>query len=110
MMASKIRQFYSYIVDKEVRNDETDIIAGLPNKLRTDVILFLFRETLEKVQYFESKAPQFIAELVMMMKIEFYAPEDFVVVQGEQSTEMYFVGEGALAIRSYEDIENLPSE
>ncbi|GMH41134.1 hypothetical protein BSKO_09044 [Bryopsis sp. KO-2023] len=108
IMANKIRQFYSYIVDKEVRNDETDIIAGLPNKLRTEVILYLFRETLEKVLYFENKAPKFIAELVMMMKIEFYAPEDFVVVQGEQSTEMYFVGEGTLAIRDYGNIENLP--
>ncbi|GMH45876.1 hypothetical protein BSKO_13839 [Bryopsis sp. KO-2023] len=107
-LCNRIRQFYGYIVDKEVRNDETDIISGLPNKMRVEVVLFLFRDIMSKVMYFDNKAPQFIAELVMMMKIEFYAPEDFVVVQGEMSTEMYFIGEGTLAIRNYENMENLP--
>ena len=109
-LSLRIRQFYDYIVEREVRNDETDIIAGLPSKLRTEIILFLFREIMVKVNYFQNKAPQFIAELVMNMKIEFYTPGDFVVVQGEMSTEMYFVVEGRLHIRDYGDVENLPSK
>lgn len=46
----------------------------------------------------------------MMMKIEFHAPGDFLVVQGDLSTEMYFVGEGILGIREYENKPNLSSK
>lgn len=101
-----MREFYSYVVMKELDAD-SEIIGGLPSKLRTQIILFLFRDTLAKVLYFENKPPQFIAEIVMMMKIEFYSPGDFVVVQGEMSTEMYIVVEGRLSIRAYEHIQAL---
>lgn len=109
-MAKRIQQFYKYILEKHVRSDEAKILSRLPNGLRSDAVMYLFRRTLQKVLFFEKKSPQFISELVMLMKIEFHAPGDFLVVQGDLSTEMYFVGEGILGIREYEKKPNLSSK
>lgn len=106
-LGHKVREFYSYLTLKEVANDDSEIIGGLPSRLRTQLILFLFRDTLAKVLYFEDKPPQFIAELVMKMRLEFFSPGDFIVVQAEASTEMYIVVEGRLSIRAYENIQEL---
>ena len=36
-LSDKIKNYYGYIVDREVHTDEADIIAGLSTSLRTQV-------------------------------------------------------------------------
>lgn len=73
-LADRIRGFYAYIIDREVQNDEADIIAGMSTALRTEVVLFLYRDTLEKVPFFKGKHTRFIAAVVTYLKMEYYGP------------------------------------
>ncbi|GAX74589.1 hypothetical protein CEUSTIGMA_g2037.t1 [Chlamydomonas eustigma] len=95
-LSMKIRDYYAYTIGRIVHQDEADIISGLSMSLKMQVVLHLYREALEKVPIFKGKPPQFITSLVTYLRIEYYAPGEIVVRQGEVGTEMYFVGEGAL--------------
>lgn len=37
LLAGKVRNYYNYVVEREVQADEADIIAGLSASLRTQV-------------------------------------------------------------------------
>ncbi|KAG1678597.1 hypothetical protein FOA52_012604 [Chlamydomonas sp. UWO 241] len=100
-LSEKVRTFYNYTVARTVRQDEAEIIAGLSMGLRMQVVLHLYRQALEKVPFFRGKPPQFITSLVTRLKLEYFSPGDIVVRQGETGHEMFFVGEGALAVRVY---------
>ena len=42
--------------------------------LRTELVLYLYREALEKLPFFQKKDPQFIVHIVTSLKLEYYAP------------------------------------
>ena len=42
--------------------------------LRMQVVMYLYREALEKVPLFKGKPPQFITSLVTFLKLEYYSP------------------------------------
>jgi hypothetical protein len=48
--------------------------AELSVPLRTEVILYLYRDTVEKVPFFHGKEPQFLADLVTCLRLEYFAP------------------------------------
>ena len=54
--------------------EEAEIIAGLSQSLRMQVVMHLYREALEKVPLFNGKPPQFITSLVTYLKLEYYSP------------------------------------
>lgn len=51
-LADKVKAYYDYVVEREVQADEADIIQGLSASLRTQIVLHLYAEALEKVPFF----------------------------------------------------------
>jgi signal-transduction protein with cAMP-binding, CBS, and nucleotidyltransferase domain len=43
--------------------------------------------------------PQFITSLVTALQLEYYAPGDTVVWQGEMGDAMFFLAQGSLEVR-----------
>lgn len=74
VLADRVRNYYNYIVERQIQHDEEDIISGLSSSLRTEVVLFMYREALEGVPFFRGKHPQFITSLVTYLKLEYYCP------------------------------------
>ncbi|CAD7696758.1 unnamed protein product, partial [Ostreobium quekettii] len=56
---------------------------------------------LKKLPFFQGKDPQFIVNIVTALKLEYYAPGDVVVRQGDPGNVMYFIGKGRLEVRLY---------
>ena len=73
-LSTKIRDYYNYTVARNVRQDEAEIIAGLSMGLRMQVVMYLYREALDRVPLFKGKPPQFITSLVTFLKLEYYSP------------------------------------
>jgi hypothetical protein len=73
-LARKVREYYSYVLEKELHSDEATIIAGLSATLKEQVVLHLYREAVERVPVFRQKGSQFIAEVVTCLKCEYYTP------------------------------------
>lgn len=99
-LAHKVKRYYDYVVEREVQADEADIIAGLSANLRTQVVLHLYQEALEKVPFFRGRPPQFITSIVTVLQLEYYAPGDIVVRQGDVGDTMYFLAKGSLEVSS----------
>jgi hypothetical protein len=51
-LADKVKSYFDYVVEREVQADEADIISCLSANLRTQVVLHLYQEALEKVPFF----------------------------------------------------------
>lgn len=51
-LADKVKAYYDNVVEREVQADEADIIQGLSASLRTQIVLHLYAEALEKVPFF----------------------------------------------------------
>jgi signal-transduction protein with cAMP-binding, CBS, and nucleotidyltransferase domain len=63
------------------------------------VLLTIHAKLLEQLPFLKDKHPQFLEQILMLMKLEFYAPNEYVVWQNDLSSDMYFVSEGMLEIR-----------
>jgi hypothetical protein len=73
-LADRVRNFYNYVLVREVHADEAEIISGLSSSLRNKTVMFLYKDAVEKVPFFRNKHPQFIASIVTCLKLEYYAP------------------------------------
>jgi hypothetical protein len=73
-LADRIRNFFGYVLEREVHADESAIISSLSSSLRNEAVMHLYREAVEKVPFFKKKHPQFIASIVTCLKLEYYAP------------------------------------
>lgn len=52
----------------------------------------------EQVPFFRGQHPQFITSIVQVLQLEYYAPGDTVVRQGEVGEAMYFLAQGSLEV------------
>ncbi|GMH40004.1 hypothetical protein BSKO_07908 [Bryopsis sp. KO-2023] len=100
-LAERVRTFFNYILSRQIIVEETSIINELSLPLRTEVVLYLYREALERLPFFQGKDPQFIVHIVTSLKLEYYAPGEVVIRQGDPGNVMYFVGNGRLEVRLY---------
>jgi hypothetical protein len=47
---------------------------------------------------YRGQNPQFITSVVTALQLEYYAPGDIVVRQGDMGDAMYFLGQGSLEV------------
>ncbi|GAX84236.1 hypothetical protein CEUSTIGMA_g11659.t1 [Chlamydomonas eustigma] len=109
-LSESIKEFYHYTLPYEMHESETAIIAGLPLNLRTQLVMHMYKEALEKVPMFKGKQPAFITSLVTHLKMEHYSPGDVIVRQGDVGHEMYFIGDGHVEVRVYKNDPELTSD
>ena len=94
----RIREYYSYIWEQRLGYDESSIIDGLPQGLRTDVALFLKRDIIQKVPLFAAASDDLVREIALQMQPVIFTPGDIVVRAGDPGREMYFIGKGELEV------------
>lgn len=66
-LADKVKSYYDYVVEREVQADEANIIEGLSASLRTQVVLHLHSEALEKVPFFRYCATKLASSCISSM-------------------------------------------
>uniref|UniRef100_A0A061QTN1 Potassium sodium hyperpolarization-activated cyclic nucleotide-gated channel protein n=1 Tax=Tetraselmis sp. GSL018 TaxID=582737 RepID=A0A061QTN1_9CHLO len=104
-LQQKIRKFYSLAAQQQL-TDDISIVNQLSTPLRTELLLFLYRNTLEKVPFFQGQDPQFVTSLVSKLQIEYYAEGDIVLKEGDHGNVMFFVVRGHLETRHYNFQDN----
>lgn len=68
--------------------DADELLDELSSSLRADVLLFVERELISKIKFFENKPPQFVADAVTMLQPVVYQEGDSIVTEGSQADEM----------------------
>jgi len=99
-LQNRIKAYYTHCWKnlKSFPFSEDAILEDLSPALRREVVLFLNREMVEKVPFFQGQDENFICMLILAMQSEVCAPLDFVIRQGEIGKCMFFLRRGLVEV------------
>lgn len=97
-LQDKILNYYYYLWDKKKNISDQNPLADLPSSLALEVMLYLNRDMLRKVELFKNAAEIFVREAIQMLTPLIYMPEDYIIRQGEYGDCMYFLSSGEVDV------------
>ena len=77
-------------------------------RLCLQVLLTMHANLFDRLPFLNNKHPQFLEQLIPHLKLEYYTSGEYVIWQGDHSTDMYFVGDGLLEVRVTVDLPPKP--
>ena len=82
--------------------DADELLEEVGSALRTEILLHLERDLIQKIPFFDGKVPQFVADSISMLQPMVFQVGDIIVREGSQADEMYFLISGRAAVFSGE--------
>lgn len=102
-LSDQVRDYYDYVWARYRGVDSREMLDGLPDPVRLDVLAHLARDLTEHVPLFRECSPPLRNVLLMALQPKIFVPGSWVVHAGESGTDIYFVTSGELEILSVED-------
>ncbi len=99
----RVRNYYEYLWAHHRGLKEGMLFDDLPGPLRLEVLLNLTKELLDKVPLFKYCSHTLRNELLTSLKPHTFAPEGYIVREGEKGNEIYFISRGKVEITSNDD-------
>ena len=99
-LQKRIHEYYDYLWQTRRCYDESTIIEELPKSLKTQVSLFLNKNIIAKVPFFQKADIAFIKDIILNLKPVICTPGERIVTHGEIGYEMYFISRGEVAVRN----------
>ena len=97
-LQQKIREYYTYKLQRQIGYDETNFLDSLPENLRRKVALYLKKDLLEDMPLFKHANEAFIEALALLLKPIVFTPGDYVFRAGDIGHEMFFIVQGELRV------------
>jgi voltage-gated potassium channel len=97
-LTQRIKSYFDYLWSRQQGFKDEEILNELPHHLRTEVLLFLHRDLLQKVAFLGGCEPHFYGALAANLKPEIYSPGDYVITVGDVGNEMYFLSKGHVQV------------
>ena len=97
---SRVRNYYEYLWATHRGLNEDDFFSDLPRPLRLEVLLNLTKDFLSKVPLFKYCSPPLRDVLLTSLQPRTYAPDGYIVREGEIGKEIYFISHGTVEIVS----------
>jgi len=97
-LQERVRDYYSYLWEKQKGVDASGALKGMPQSLAQEILLFLNRDILARVEIFKDADELFLRESVRLMKPVIFLPEEYVIRQGEFADCMYFLATGSVSV------------
>merc|ERR1719335_497179 len=95
----RIQRYHDFVDTHHSPAAYDTLFNGLSAPLLTEIKLCLFRDLIEKAEFFHSCEPQQITDLVQVLEEFPYSPGDFVITKGEQDIPaMYFIIRGQIEL------------
>ncbi|KAL3079915.1 hypothetical protein niasHT_038432 [Heterodera trifolii] len=110
-MQKRVLDCIHYIRRHAQMHDERAILGSiLPARLRGELAVHLHFETISRVQLFAHCETSLLYELVLRLKMQMFAPNDFLCRRGDLAKEMFVLKRGVLEIiDENECVEHLES-
>jgi hypothetical protein len=102
-LSDQVRDYYDYVWARYRGTDAREVLDGLPDPVRLDVLAHLARDLTEHVPLFRECSRPLRNVLLTALQPKIYVPGSWVVHAGESGTEIYFVTSGEMEILSVED-------
>jgi hypothetical protein len=97
-LQQKIRDYYAHVWEQRLGVDESSILTGLPPGLFTEVSLFLKRDIIQNVPFFNSAQEDLIRDIALAMHPLVFTPGDIIFRAGDVGAAMYFISRGRLDV------------
>jgi hypothetical protein len=97
-MQARVRDYYEYIWETRHNVSDENVLRELPHTLAVDVLIHINKDILQKVEFFKNANEIFIREVVDMLTVETFLPEDYIIRQGEYGDCMYFLSSGTAEV------------
>ncbi|EMJ91917.1 transporter, cation channel family protein [Leptospira alstonii serovar Pingchang str. 80-412] len=101
----KIRDYYMYIMERGLGENEKELLSDLPLSLQREVKIHLHRELLEKVPFLKGAEAALVTTLVFSLKHHIFLPGDILFRKGDIGDNLYILTEGSVEILSKNDSE-----
>ncbi|KAL1547762.1 potassium channel AKT1-like [Salvia divinorum] len=72
------------------------ILDSLPKAMRTNIWVYLFQSLLEDVYLFRGVSKELLFQLVSEIRVEYFSPNEDVILKNEVSTDFYILATGAV--------------
>jgi voltage-gated potassium channel len=102
----QVRNYYEYLWAHHRGVKENALFDDLPTPFRLEILRHVTRELLGKVPLFKFCSPALRNVLLMALKPLTYAPDGYIVREGELGKEIYFISRGTVEITSNKGTNN----
>jgi hypothetical protein len=97
-MQERVRDYYSYLWAKQRGVNVSNVLDDIPRGLSQEILMFLNREVLNRVDIFKGAEEIFIRESVQLLRPRVFLPDEYIIRQGEYADCMYFLTGGEVRI------------
>jgi len=97
-MQEKVLNYYHYLWDKKKNVSDDNPLSDLPVSISLEIMLYLNRDMLMKVDLFKDAEELFVREAIQMLKPLIYLPRDYIIRQGEYGDCMFFLSSGEIEV------------
>jgi len=95
---SRVLKYFHHLWSRSEGVEEETILEELPLRLRTEVNMHMNGHVVKKVPFFKDCNSGFLNSIVNYLRLEVYAPNEWIVKFGDISGEMYFIGKGEVEV------------
>ncbi|KAJ3315881.1 Potassium/sodium hyperpolarization-activated cyclic nucleotide-gated channel 3 [Boothiomyces sp. JEL0838] len=93
-LKDRIIKYYQFKYSDGKYFDENRILMELNQPLKQYIALRECQDLIVKVPFFKDGDKFFIAQVVMILKVNYYLPGDYVIEEGTTGDQMYFIASG----------------
>jgi voltage-gated potassium channel len=97
-LQERVRDYFSYLWAEQRGVSATSILDDIPRNLSQEILMFLNRDLLDRVEMFQGADELFIRELVQLLRPRVFLPCEYIIRQGEFGDCMYFLTGGEVRI------------
>ncbi|KAJ3325256.1 hypothetical protein HDV06_005013 [Boothiomyces sp. JEL0866] len=95
-LKDRIVKYYQFKYSDGKYFDENRILMELNQPLKQYIALRECQDLIVKVPFFKDGDKFFIAQVVMILKVNYYLPGDYVIEEGTTGDQMYFIASGTV--------------
>jgi voltage-gated potassium channel len=97
-LQSSVFNYYDHIYTKRLSDNDTKIIADLPQALKQELQVYMNMKLIRNLTLFKKCSQSCLKEVAASLEQHFYAPGDTIIHIGEEGEEMYIIGHGSVDI------------
>jgi voltage-gated potassium channel len=97
-LQERVRDYYSYLWEKQRGISASTVLDDIPRGLSQEILMFLNREVVNRVDLFRGANDLFLRESVQLLRPMVFLPGEFIIRQGEFGDCMYFLTSGEVRI------------
>jgi hypothetical protein len=94
----RILQYYHFKYAKGKYFDEAKILGELSQPLRVSISMRECRPLIVRVPFFKDADHSFITQVVTILKVNHFLPDDFIIEQGTTGDQMFFIESGSVEV------------